>query len=189
MKNLLSIYILLLILMYGISCRAQLIYDKAIITGKIENYDSEISLHFTMHRLGLSSISIYPKVDEQGHFYAEIDVHSPTEVWIAYRTNFRVMISPKDSLHVSFDGGTNRRSDLLSTVQFGGTDATTNMHMAQYGWMYYTSELYNHEIKRRKVKEYNPTEYMMYNDTVKQKARELYEEFVLTYTPNDKGQK
>lgn len=189
MKNLLYICTLLLILIQGMTCHAQLMYDKAIITGKIENYDPEVSLNLTMHRLGLSSITIYPKVEVDGHFYAEVDVHIPTEVWVSYKTNFRVMMCPKDSLHVSFDGGTNRRSDLLATVQFGGTDAITNMHMAQYGRMYYTNELFDQAINRRKVKEYNPTEYMSYNDTVRQKARELYEQFVLTYTPNDKSKK
>ncbi len=157
---------------------------KAIVQGKIIHYDPLIPLNITLNRLGLSAITIYPKVNDKGDFYAEVDLYIPTQVWLGYRTNFSIVLHPQDSLWVSFDGNSDQRSSLLRTVKFAGTSAVTNTQIAQFQNLYFASELYDQNKNFYAVKNYDPVQYMRFNDTVRQKGKALYDEFVHTYSPN-----
>lgn len=170
-------------------CSAQQTAQKAILTGKIEPYDSTIPLSITIHRLGLSSVTTHPKVDSTGNFYTEVDLYIPTQVWIGYKTNFSVLLHPKDSLWVSFDGTSNQRNTVLSTIQFGGNSAVTNRHIAQFQEHYYASELYDRGKSYHAVKNYDPIQYMQFNDSIWQKAKVLYKDFVNSYQPNEESKK
>ncbi|CAM3685148.1 TlpA disulfide reductase family protein [Sphingobacterium prati] len=187
--HLLTIFLLALLSAYSPISNAQVIAEKAILTGTIDHYDATTPLSMTMHRLGRSSVTIYPKVNDKGDFYAEIDLYIPTQIWIGYKTNFSVILHPRDSLWVSFDGNIDQRSALLNTVQFAGTAAVTNTQVAQFQRLYYASELYDQNKNYQAVKNYGPDQYMLFNDTIRQKGKELYARFINAYATNEESKK
>ncbi|MDR3007090.1 MAG: TlpA family protein disulfide reductase [Sphingobacterium sp.] len=187
-KELFTTYLLTLLWTCCTICSAKEA-EKTILTGKIAHYDSAVPFSMVLHRLGLSSLTIYPKVNDKGDFYAEIDLDIPTQIWITYRTNFSVVLHPRDSLWVAFDGNTNQRTTLLSAIQFAGTAAVTNTHIAQFQRLYYASELSDHNKNYQAVKNYDPVQYMRFNDSIRQKGKALYEQFVNSYSPNEESKK
>lgn len=187
--HLLTIFLLALSWVCCPISNAQVAAERAILTGTIDHYEATIPMSITMHRLGLSSMTIYPKVNDKGDFYAEIDLYIPTQIWIGYKTNFSVVLHPRDSLWVSFDGNTYQRSALLSTIQFAGTAAVTNTQVAQFQRLYYASELYDQNKNYQAVKNYGPDQYMLFNDTIRQKGKELYAQFINANTTNEESKK
>ena len=112
------------------------------ITGKIDHYDPNIQIMVYVTRLGLTNDDIQAKADSIGNFTATFESYIPLDVAIGYRTNFRVLLHPGDSLFVHFDGQHKKRPELLESIQFGGSRAKTNQFAAKYQQMYFSNELY-----------------------------------------------
>src|SRR5690606_21908399 len=84
----------------------------------------------------------------------------------------------------------NNRPELLSSIQFQGNDASTNHFIAKFQQMYFSNEIYyDWDKKNKAVKEYEPDDYINYNDSVLHKAKMIYEEFVKEYSPNEKSKR
>jgi len=190
MKN--TIITFLILTAFTIICSAGYagnnVPQKVIVAGKIANYDPEIPLRLFLNRLGMNNKMIDIEVDNEGNFRTTFDTYIPSDGWLTYRTNFQILVSPNDSLYVSFDGKTKNRPELLATIKFGGEDAETNEFISKYQRMYYSNEIYyNWDKKDKAVKNYEPDEYMRYNDTIRQIGKEIYERFVKEYSPNEKS--
>ena len=161
-----------------------------IVAGKIDNYDPNRQVILDVNRIGIKREPILAKTDSIGNFMATFESYFPVDVWVRYKTNFSVLLHPKDSLFVHFDGKHNDRPELLESIKFGGDRAETNYFAAKYQQIYYSNEIYTDWDKKRKaVKEYNADQYLLYLDTLQQKNKELYEKFVAENRPNDESKK
>ena len=98
------------------------------------------------------------------------------------------MLHPGDNLFVQFDGKYDNRPELLSSIKFKGSRAKTNQYAAKFQQIYFSSELYSDwDKKNRAVKEYDVNQYIQYLDTVQQKSKELYNQFVAANRPDDES--
>ena len=164
--------------------------QKIIVVGKIDNYDSNRQLTLSVNYIGFEQKEIFAKTDGAGNFIATFESYIPVDVWLRYKTNFLVLLHPGDSLFVQFDGRYNNRPQILETVVFGGNAAQTNQYAAKFQQMYFSNEIYNDwNKKNRAVKEYDADRYIQYLDTILQKSREIYDQFVAENQPNDESKK
>lgn len=176
------------------SCKRQTVYDtpqRVVVAGKVENYNPEIPVTFSPNRVGFSGGRIPVETDGEGNFHAVFETYIPLDGWIGYnRTNFAVLLNPRDSLYVIFDGAMNDRPELLETIRFGGKGAKRNRNAAKYQQMYYSDPVYSDwKGKEKAKKEYEPEEYLKYNDSVRQKTRAIYERFVKECRPDRESAK
>ena len=161
-----------------------------IVTGKIDNYEPNRQLTLHVNRLGFSQEQILAKMDSAGNFMATFESYIPVDVWVTYNTNFLVLLHPKDSLFVHFDGKYNDRPELLESIKFGGDRAKTNQFAAKFQQMYFSNEIYTDWDKKQKaVKEYDTDQYLQYLDTIQQKSKKLYDQFVVENRPNYESRK
>ena len=161
--------------------------QKIIVAGKIDNYDSDRQISLSVCRLGIENEKILAKTDSLGNFMATFESYIPVSVFVMYKTtNFIVILNPNDSLFVQFDGKYNDRPELLETIKFGGNAAATNRYAAIFQKMYFSNEIYSDWNKKRKAtKEYDADQYLQYMDTIQQKSKKLYDQFVAENKPND----
>ena len=164
--------------------------QKIIVVGKIDNYDPDREVLITVNRLGIERENIVAKTDNAGNFMAFFESYIPVDAWIMYKTNFLVLLHPNDSLFVHFDGKHGDRPELLESIRFGGNLARTNQYAAKLQQMYFSNEIYyNWDKKRKAVKEYDVDQYLQYLDTLQQKGKKIYDQFVAEYRPNDESKK
>jgi thiol-disulfide isomerase/thioredoxin len=183
-------FALLALLMAMIFCMGDVMANttpqKVTITGKISNYDQTIPFTLLVNRLGMGNESANVIIDNDGNFHASFNIYISSDVWVTYRTNFLVLVNPKDNLSINFDGSTSNRPTLLSTIKFGGDNAKTNQFIAKFQEMYYSNEIYTDWNKKNKaVKELEPEKYLKYNDTIRQIEKSIYKRFVNEYSPNE----
>jgi len=176
------------------SCNKQKQYGDVpqtiIVAGKIDNYEPNRQLYLSVNRLGFRQERILAKTDSAGNFMTTFESYIPVDVWVVYKTNFLVLLYPKDSLFVHFDGNHNDRPELLESIKFGGDRAKTNRFAAKYQQMYFSNELYTDWDKKQKaMKEYDADQYLQYLDTLKQKSKKLYDQFVAENRPNAESKK
>lgn len=186
-----AILIILVILVAGsFTLRADNSPKKVIVAGKVLNYNLEIPLTILLNRIGVKNEEVALKIDKEGNFHGTFETYVPLDAWITYKTNLLIVLQPNDSLYITFDGSSNKRPEILSSIQFGGNDAVTNSFIAKFQRMYFSNSIYtNWDKKAQAIKEYNPSEYILYNDSVRQKGKNLYDEFVKQYSPNEKSRK
>jgi len=164
--------------------------QKVIVAGKVLNYNSEIPLTLILNRVGVSREEADIKIDKDGNFHAVFETYIPVDAWVTYKTNFLIQLNPSDSLYVIFDGSFNNRPEILSSIQFQGNDAPTNHFIAKFQQMYYSNEIYyDWDKKNKAVKEYEPDDFIKYNDSILHRAKIIYEEFIKAYSPNEKNKK
>ena len=164
--------------------------QEVIVAGKIDNYDPNTSVSLIVNRVGLINEAIDFKIDSEGNFYCVFETHIPLDAWMTYKTNFLIQLNPNDSLYVNFNGSPNNRPEILSTIRFGGSNAETNQFIAKFQQMYYADEIYYDWDKKNKAKkEYEPDEYIKYNDSVRQKGKAIYNRFVQEFSPNEQSKK
>jgi len=160
--------------------------QKVTVRGKISHYDPTIPFTLLVNRLGMGNESANVIIDNEGNFHASFDSYISSDVWVTYKTNFLVLLNPKDSMSIYFDGNTSDRPALLSTIKFGGDNAKTNQLIAKFQEMYYSNEIYTDWNKKDKtVKELEPEQYSKYNDTIRQKEKSIYNRFVKECSPNE----
>jgi len=164
--------------------------QKIIVAGKIDNYDPNREVRITVNNLGVERKSTVAKVDSAGNFIVTLDSYIPVDAWIQYKTNFLVLLYPNDSLFVRFDGKCDDRPELLESIRFGGISAKTNQDAAKFQQMYYSNEIYyDWDKKQRTVKEYDVDQYLQYLDTLQQKGKKIYDQFVAENHPDEESTK
>lgn len=159
---------------------------QVIISGKVLNFNPEnkiVSLYVNL--LGLSSMQVDSELDSIGNFLASFNIYIPTDVWLTYNMNFLVLVHPGDSIHVEFDGSMLDRPDILKTVKFSGDAANVNQDAAAFQYMYFSN--HDHVSKKSAKKEYDSDKYILYLDTMKQKRRQIYENFISEHNPNEES--
>ena len=157
------------------------------VTGKVDNYDPNLQVSVSVKRIGLTQDDITAKIDSAGNFIATFESYIPLDVVIGYKTNFWVLLHPGDSLFVQFDGKYNNRPELLSSIDFKGNRAKTNQYAAKFQQMYFSNEYSDSDKKNIAVKEYDVDQYLQYLDTIHQKSKELYNQFVAKHRPDDES--
>ncbi len=163
--------------------------QRVVISGRVLNFDSnDMGVRFTVNRLGVSRLNMDAKMDSLGYFTTYFDSYIPTDIWIDYKTNFLVLIHPGDSIYIEFDGRPNWRPELLKTIQFSGDAAEINKEAAVFQQLYYSNSLYTDNFAKERAKiEYNVNEFRLYLDTIQQKRKNLYDQFVTDYSPSDEA--
>lgn len=119
-------YLILLNFFFLFLCHAQENSYKSIVTGKILNFDSKIAFSLAYSHIGLENVLNYPEIDQDGQFKVELEIYLPTEVWIVYNNSFPVIISPKDSLHIEFDGNISDLNLIRKSTKFTGKSKFSN---------------------------------------------------------------
>lgn len=177
----LLVFLLVLFSLYGCNNNEVQpeISNEIIISGRVVDFDpNNPNLKIIINRLGFRRYEIPTGLDSLGYFKASFESKIPIDIWVQYNTNFLVLTHPGDSIFVQFDGKTNKRPDLLETIEFSGSASKTNEDAALFQKMYYSNELYtNREEQAKAVKNYEPKQYLAYLDTLKQKSRVLYDTF------------
>jgi len=164
--------------------------QKIIVAGKIDNYDPSREVVLAVNRAGFMQESIQVKTDSTGSFTTTFESYIPTDAYLVYKANFLILLHLGDSLFVHFDGQYNDRQEILNTIKFGGNVAQTNQYAAKFQQMYFSNELFHDwDKKDRAVRNYDVEQYIQYLDTVQQKSKELYDQFVSENNPNAESRK
>ena len=100
-----------------------------------------------------------------------------------------VLLHPNDSLYIHFDGKFDDCPELLESVKFSGKVAQTNLYAAKIQQMYYSSDLSNWNKSREAIINYSPDQYIQYIDTMQQKGKILYEQFIAENNPDEESKK
>jgi len=189
-KKLIGFLFLFVIIVNSCSTVANATPQKVIVAGKIDNYDPNTSVSLIVNRLGFSNEVVDFKIDSEGNFYSVFETDIPLDAWMAYKTNFLIQLNPNDSLYIHFNGSPNNRPEILSTIRFGGSNVETNQFIAKFQQMYYSNEIYyDWDKKNKAIKEYEPDEYIKYNDSIRQKGMAIYDQFVQEFSPNEQSKK
>lgn len=184
-----SFYIAIIVLF--VSCNMDKIEfeqsNEIVIAGRILDFDTNNSgFMIAVNRLGLDQLEVPTLVDSLGYFITTFESEIPTDVWIAYNTNFLVLTHPGDSINVEFDGKAMTRPELLKTVKFGGDATKTNSDAAVFQQMYFSNDLYtDREAQTQAIKIYDTLEYSAYLDTLQQKRNDLFEAFLSNVSPTN----
>ena len=150
-----------------------------IVAGKINNYEPNLQLSLGVNRLGFDQELILAKIDSSGNFLATIESRIPLDVWVAYKTNFLVLLNPGDSLFVQFDGKYNDRPELLETISFGGNAAEVNKNVAKFQQLYFSNKIYHDWDKLNElIKEWDFAQYIQYLDSALSELNKIYERFI-----------
>jgi thiol-disulfide isomerase/thioredoxin len=161
--------------------------QRIIVAGKIDNFDPNYHLTLHLERLGFGQEDILAKTDSAGNFMATFESFIPLDAWMSYKTNFLVLLHPSDSLYVRFDGKYDDRPELLETIRFVGKAARTNQFVAKFQQMYFSNSPFDWDEKQKYRKEYNPGQYLRYSDSIQQRNKKLYDQFVAENQPDDES--
>ena len=134
--------------------------------------------------------SYVAKTDSTGNFWVSFESYLPLDVWVAYKTNFLVLLHPGDSLYMQFDAFYNERPEFLASIRFSGDAAKTNQNAVIFQQMYFSNEIYyDWDKKLKAVREYEVDRYLQYLDSVQQKCNRIYEQFVADHQPDKLSKK
>ncbi|NQT27372.1 redoxin family protein [candidate division KSB1 bacterium] len=188
MKN--NLWFLIVLLLVSCSVKKNEKYQipqKVIIAGKIVNVDPEkLEVKISANQPGFSQKTIITKIDSLGNFSDSLEIYTPTDLWVTYKTNFLVLIHPGDSVNVIFDGKFNQRPEILKSIQFSGDASDINHDAAKFQQMYFSSPMYtNWDAKTKAAREYDVDQYISYLDTTQQKKMELFQNFLHEVAPTE----
>ena len=145
------------------------------ISGRIINYDytsEKSTIRIIINDNGLADqINFHSEIDSTGYFNIKFECYYPQDVMIAYKTNFRVMVHPGDSLFIEFDGSTNQRTKIFKTISFSGDHAEINQQLAIY--LKHFFETRPSSYQRREFKKLQLDEYKAVQDSIR-KSRQAY---------------
>jgi thiol-disulfide isomerase/thioredoxin len=163
--------------------------NKVIITGEIENSNimKKNFVEIAINRIAFRQLSNKFAVDKQGRFRCEFTVSTPTDVYLIYRSLFKIAVHPGDSIHVVFDGSKRESSELRKTVRFSGSAVKLNQDITMLQQLYYDSELFfNGDVSRSKkeVKRLNPNEYVECKTKLK---NSILKTFIDTQKPSEES--
>ncbi len=127
---------------------------------------------------------INEKIDSTGEFHFSFETYIPTDVWLIYRTNFQVLVHPGDCIYVEFDGNATNRSELLSTIKYGGDASKSNYDASAFQKMYFSSKQC-YSVTDNAMKDYGVIDFTLYLDTLQQEEDDLYNQFISEVKPNE----
>ena len=161
--------------------------DIIIIAGKIINFDRNSGkniLTIYINDNGRATQLNYPtKVDSLGNFHVKFDRYYPQDVMIAYKTNFRVIVHPGDSLYVEFNGNTRQRTKIFETVKYSGDAAELNSKLAKYLKNYFETRP-SSKIIHEKEKILNAANYIKFQDSIRIAREAFRDDFITSHKPD-----
>ncbi len=161
---------------------------EIVIAGKVINYDVDSGkniLTIYINDNGRATQLNFPtRIDSVGNFHVKFERYYPQDVMISYRTNFRVIVHPGDSLYVEFDGKTRQRTKIFETVKYSGDGATINSQLSKYLITYFETRPSSTLIQQNE-RQLNPDDYKSFQDSIRN-AREIHrDQFILDNEPNN----
>ena len=161
--------------------------EGVIIAGKIVNFNKNSGkniLTVYVNDNGRAKQLNYPtKVDSLGNFHVKFDRYYPQDVMIAYKTNFRVIVHPGDSLYVEFNGNTRQRTKIFETVKYTGDAAELNSKLAKYLKNYFETRPSSKSI-HEKEKILNSEDYIKFQDSIRFVREKFRDKFIDSYKPD-----
>ncbi len=155
-----------------------------IISGKITDFQDTSdnnTIKLYIHDAGTTStLSYFSQIDKDGSFLFQFERYLPQDIVIEYGTNFKVLVHPKDSIHIKFQT-TNDRVQLLKTLEFSGDASDENSILAQYQFDYYS--YYNQNLNNYDFE--NIDKYKLFRDSLYVEMKEYLSHFKKIYQPND----
>lgn len=180
----LKYYLIPLNFLFVLLCHGQENPYKSIITGTIINYDPKIEFSLAHSQIGLERILAYPEIDEYGKFKVELEIYLPTEVWIIYNNNFPVIISPKDSLHIEFDGNLTDHDRLRNSTKFTGRNKFSNDQFSEMNLHTWNTNNLGPRLSLAN-KNLKPEEFKLFADSVAKEEKNAQKIFEDKYKSND----
>jgi thiol-disulfide isomerase/thioredoxin len=158
--------------------------EKVIISGKVLNFNHENKeLVLFLQNVGFSGKEILLELDSIGNFKTSFITYLPTTVQLRYRqSDFKVLVHPKDSIYVEFDG---RKQDFLETIKFSGDAVKINLDVAAFQRKYKLSKFFNWDYCLDAAKEYDTKQFLLYLDSMKLDGENIYKQFVSDNTPTE----
>lgn len=189
MKRIALLSVLFFVLVHSCTeISEQSISKEIIIAGKVINYDTNSGKNILTIYINdngrATQLSVPTRIDSVGNFLVKLERYYPQDVMISYRTNFRVLVHPGDSLYVEFDGKTRQRTKIFETVKYSGDAATINTKLSKYLKTYFETRP-SSALIRHNEKQLNPDEYKSFQDSIRN-AREIHrDQFILDNEPNN----
>lgn len=163
--------------------------SSALLSGKIKNYDRSIPFTAHVQRLGLPSLQVNIDVDSNGTFSQSIPIDLLSEIYLVYKTSFVILLQPKDSLKLLFDGDKNSMAKVLESIEYAGTRAKTNQDISTFFKMYYSDarlfKMWEEQLKS--FKEMEIEEYKSHIQNRLKIATDIFQAFDASYHPNDES--
>jgi thiol-disulfide isomerase/thioredoxin len=160
--------------------------EEITIAGKIMDYNigsEKPNVSIIINDNGLADqINYQGKLDSAGNFIIKFTRNYPQDVMISYKTNFRVIVHPGDSLYVEFDGNTYQRTKIFETIKFGGQYAELNQKFANYLKHYFETRPTSQD--RKDFKNLSLTEYKRTQDSIKTARTKYAARFISENNPS-----
>jgi len=155
------------------------------ISGKILNYEKgKTKLDFYVARPGFEKDHVVPFIDSLGQFSAYFETYVPTDVFVD-NAGFFIVVHPGDNIQMDFDGKQQNLSEILKTIKFSGDASKVNQEIAFFQQKYLLNSIvYDWNAQKKAQKEYDLEKFSLYLDTIKLKARQIYDQFVKDIKPN-----
>jgi len=155
------------------------------ISGKILNYEKgKTKLDFYVSKPGFEKDHVVPFIDSLGQFSANFETYVPTDVFVN-NAGFFIVVHPGDNIQMDFDGKQQNLSEILKTIKFSGDASKVNQEIALFKEKYLLNSIvYDWNAQKKAQKEYDLKKYTLYLDTLKQKTRQIYDQFVKDINPN-----
>lgn len=165
--------------------------QRIVISGQIRYAnDSMRRVQFAISRHGKGQEEIGAELDSTGRFNTYFDSYAPVDLYVMYQTNFLVIAFPGDSLHLIFNGNTEDRSVLLSTLSISGDRTELNSEIAAFQKMYFGSNLFSDwDAKERAVQKLDPVQYKQYADSLYAEGVTIYKAFDSIYHPSEEAKR
>lgn len=188
MENLLFLFVAIFILS---SCKDEKREDlyaeskRIVISGQILHAnDSMRRIEFSINRHGSGQEEVAAALDSAGNFHTYFDSYVPVDLFLIYQTNFLVIAYPGDSLNIVFEGNTDDRSALLSTLSISGDRTELNSEIAVFQKMYFGGNLFNIWDERdRAVEKLEPIQYKQYAESLYAEGMKIYYAFDSIHHP------
>lgn len=156
------------------------------IAGKIINYNrtsgKNVLTIYVNDNGRADQLSYSTRIDSLGYFNVKFERYYPQDVMISYKTNFRVIVHPGDSLYVEFNGDTRQRTKIFETVKFSGNSSKLNEDLAIYLKNYF--ETRPSSIDRKNFKALSLEEYKNVQDSIRLSRIKYVEYFLEKHKPN-----
>jgi len=179
------------IISWALACQQKdspLTQEKVVIAGKIKNFDpktgSNILKAIVNDNGTADQLNYQTQIDSTGSFWVTFERYYPQDVMILYKTNFRVIIHPGDSLYIEFDGTTDDRVKIFESIKFGGDAADLNSQFARYLKLYFENRI-DYSIIMDRMLNLEPNEFVYFADSLQKEQIKISSQFIAENSPDD----
>lgn len=159
-----------------------------IVSGRVIDYDPmNPTIKIVPNRIAGKGEEVITTVDENGFFKASFESYIPIDFFIHYKTNYRALAYPGDSIYVEFSGATDDRVILLEDIKFMGDFAKENQEAAFFQHLYhsYDNTLEKYSKTRSMMAEYDPSHFKLYMDSCHEESNNLLKKFEKDTDPSE----